>query len=435
MNEKITLPTLIQLFSQKTRDTRKDSEDFIKEFFGLISSVLEEEDQVKIKGLGTFKTVLVGARKSVNVSTGEETIIPAHKKVVFVPSKEVAERVNEPFEMFETVEVNEKTEILERPETESESVTLERADTVAFGSPASATSATSATTAISAKTNLAEQADSDNPAKPVDSAAAASLETGESEEDLEVIINPEDEFDPQNNIIILQDDVVYDSPVPPMPPDPAEEIDLSLVDDDLEALIPNYKPPKSQRKIFGMGFLSGFLSAIVVCGIVFVCWYLWSDYISNDSIDNQADQTQQEIIENKVAEATNLNDLPVNEPIDSTQQENETDEKVSTHKEGSVEVAPEKMNPVETKPSDQKVYDTITKTRYLTTMAKDHYGNFNLWPYIYMENQSFLGHPDRIKPGTKVVIPPLTKYNVDATNPEDIAKAKKLGVKIYSKYK
>ena len=89
---------------------------------------------------------------------------------------------------------------------------------------------------------------------------------------------------------------------------------------------------------------------------------------------------------------------------------------------------------VNTRPSDSPLYDTITKTRYLTTMAKDHYGNYHLWPYIYMENQKFLGHPDRITPGTKVVVPPLSKYGVDPSNPEHIKKAKQLGIEIYKKY-
>ena len=68
-------------------------------------------------------------------------------------------------------------------------------------------------------------------------------------------------------------------------------------------------------------------------------------------------------------------------------------------------------------------------------MAKDHYGNYNLWPIIYEENKAFLGHPDRIRPGTRVVVPPLSKYGVDPDNPEDIARAKKKGVEIYARYK
>ena len=98
-------------------------------------------------------------------------------------------------------------------------------------------------------------------------------------------------------------------------------------------------------------------------------------------------------------------------------------------------VAVADSNPsVPTGPSDATVYDTITKTRYLTTMAKDHYGNYHLWPYIYRENGKILGHPDRIKPGTRVVIPDLAKYGVDPKNADHIDKAKKLGVEIYARY-
>jgi nucleoid-associated protein YgaU len=98
----------------------------------------------------------------------------------------------------------------------------------------------------------------------------------------------------------------------------------------------------------------------------------------------------------------------------------------------------EKLMP-ETTPSDAadnavKVVDTITKTRYLTTMAKEHYGNFHFWPYIYKENEAFLGHPDRIKPGTEVVVPPLSKYGVDPKNKKDEKEAIRLGAEIYKKY-
>ncbi len=90
---------------------------------------------------------------------------------------------------------------------------------------------------------------------------------------------------------------------------------------------------------------------------------------------------------------------------------------------------------VPTQPSDPKpVYDTVTTTHYLTSMAKKYYGNYHLWPYIYKENEKILGHPNRIRPGTKVVIPDLSKYGVDPKNPKDIEKAKNMGAEIYKKY-
>lgn len=94
---------------------------------------------------------------------------------------------------------------------------------------------------------------------------------------------------------------------------------------------------------------------------------------------------------------------------------------------------------VQTMVSDKQqqplVYDTISTTRYLTTMAKEHYGNYHLWPYIYEENKTILGHPDRIRPGTKVLIPSASKYGIDANNPKCIEDAKRKGVEIYSRYK
>lgn len=81
------------------------------------------------------------------------------------------------------------------------------------------------------------------------------------------------------------------------------------------------------------------------------------------------------------------------------------------------------------------VYDTVSTTRYLTTISREHYGNFNFWPYIYLENESILGHPDRITPGTKVIVPPLAKYGVDPTSKEDEKEAKKLGLEIYSRFR
>ncbi len=84
---------------------------------------------------------------------------------------------------------------------------------------------------------------------------------------------------------------------------------------------------------------------------------------------------------------------------------------------------------------EKKRYDTITKKRFLTTMAKEYYGDYNLWPFIYDENKAILGHPDRIKPGTRVVIPPASKYGIDASNAACVAKAKRRGQQIYSKYR
>lgn len=335
MNEKLTLPTLIQLVALQSGESKKLTEEFVKEFFNAVTAALAAGEQVKIKSLGVFKTVEVGARKSVNVSTGEEHEIPAHRKVVFVPSKEVAALVNEPFEMFETVEVEddfseEPTETTETPEIAETPVSSDQSDR----------------SDLSDLSDLSDRSDQSDHSDHSESSAI-----------------PE-----------------------------------------------QFAPEKPAKRRFGVGFLVGFLSAVIVCGLVFIGLYYfdWQTYSFTFKSGNTTAGIQ-----------------PVVRTLEGEIQQGESPEALADT--SAIEVP--------TEPSDEVEYDVITKTRYLTTMAKDHYGNFNLWPYIYMENQDFLGHPDRIKPGTQVAVPSLSKYGVDPKNPEDIAKAKKLGIEIYSRYK
>ncbi len=80
------------------------------------------------------------------------------------------------------------------------------------------------------------------------------------------------------------------------------------------------------------------------------------------------------------------------------------------------------------------VTDTITATRYLTTMARAHYGQMEYWVYIYEENASQLGHPDRLNAGTVVVIPPAAKYGLTPGDPEKLKEASVKAIEIYSRF-
>lgn len=80
------------------------------------------------------------------------------------------------------------------------------------------------------------------------------------------------------------------------------------------------------------------------------------------------------------------------------------------------------------------VYDTIGQRRFLTTMSRKYYGRYEFWPYIYEENKDKLGHPDRIAPGTVVVIPPAEKYGIDADDPESLKAASRKIAEIYARF-
>ena len=100
-----------------------DAAAFVDAFFDIISSELKNGNQVKIKGLGTFKVQAVKPRESVNINTGERVLIEGHDKISFTPDTVMKELVNKPFSQFETVVINDgvDTEELERVPSEDSS--------------------------------------------------------------------------------------------------------------------------------------------------------------------------------------------------------------------------------------------------------------------------------------------------------------------------
>lgn len=71
----------------------------------------------------------------------------------------------------------------------------------------------------------------------------------------------------------------------------------------------------------------------------------------------------------------------------------------------------DKAPPSDPTPPKAEIYDTVTPTRFLATMARQYYGVMEYWVFIYEENKDTLpANPNRIKPGTRVKIPPLEKY-------------------------
>lgn len=105
MNNKLTIQELATLLSVKSGKDVYETERFIREFITVVSEGLFSDKMVKVKGLGTFKIVLVEDRESIHVNTGERILIPAHYKCSFLPDNELKELVNRPFSIFETTEV------------------------------------------------------------------------------------------------------------------------------------------------------------------------------------------------------------------------------------------------------------------------------------------------------------------------------------------
>ena len=378
MKNKLGMTRIASMMSQATGRPKNLCEDFLRELFSICADALEEGDSVRIKGFGTFKLAMVEARKSVDVSTGEDIVIEPYRKVLFVASRELAAAVNSPFEMFQTVELAENDTAVEdseeNPEEEAEKIITEAENQI--------------------------EAEADNLAK--------------AEKEAEIVS-------------VLRSEEVTPAPDNSDSPDNSESSDSP---DNSDPSAPS--SPRGFR--FGWGFFAGFISALVAGAAAFMIYQKVSSDIANpEKVDIQAAEREMAVADS-LATLRKTASPEISDSLGNVSAMISGDASGDATDAGEADMTETAKKP-DTAPSDTPVYDVVTTTRYLTTIASEHYGNFNLWPYIYEENKAILGHPDRIKPGTRIVVPPLSKYGVNPKNKSDIDKAKKMGKEIYSRYR
>lgn len=418
MDNRIGLNNLASMLSEETSKNKKTCEEFIRQLFALTEESLQRGENVKIKGIGTFKIIGVEERKSVDVTTGKDILIPAHKKVVFLPSKDMASAINSPFEAFEAVELageDDDIEVLEPSDMPEEvsgpDMKLAAKENHQMPEPQEGNEDDEEDLS---SYRFEEQSDEelmddeatseaylyniDEAIKPDEKDTLTVDENESPTEDVEKITGNKSTPLPESR-----------EPIEIMAiPSSNERISEEQTDNmDNEEIMDEY----TNRKKNGWIFFGGLISGIAVCAIVFIIGFFCGWYVPGVDMDKwfakSKDEPVEMVIEQPEQETAEIEDIPDENP----------------------------ENDVDTEASDSKIYDTVTTTRYLTTIAREHYGNYNLWPYIYEENKSILGHPDRIKPGTRIVIPSLSKYGVNPSNREDINKAKALGAEIYARYK
>lgn len=422
MQEKITFSQLCNLVAARTSVSRKVTEAYLRAFFSALGDGLASSETVKIKGLGTFKITKIAERRSVNVSTGQEIIIPSHNRISFVPSADMARAVNAPFSAFEAVELADSF-------TDAELAAFDRPEPTEEESADSNESYSEVDPDSSEAQDAIQELPEPTPVIPDECMPFEEIVPPlrpEKEEPEEVTYSPE-----------------VDTAVPPVPDACFDSVsapaDGVLMSDNVpESAEDSQTPPKitpqvvaaaGEKRKMRFTFWGGFCSALalvtIVGGIIILFlpevlsinpWPTKIEHKLETSITKlgiHQQETSEAVPFDEEAEKQGL--TPVTEP--------------------GVEANAAPGYQKTDKTDNGPVYDTITKTRYLTTMAKEHYGNYHFWPYIYEENKAFLGHPDRIKPGTQVVVPPLSKYGVDPANPEDVREAKRKGVAIYARYR
>lgn len=121
-------------------------------------------------------------------------------------------------------------------------------------------------------------------------------------------------------------------------------------------------------------------------------------------------ETNDQIRENEQEVADELGEISPVAPIDTiaVQPEVATAENTETEK---------------TEKKDSVIYDTVTTT--LAQLSRKHFGSYEFWVYIYEENRDVISNPDKVESGTRVRIPDVDKYDIDANDRNSINKALK----------
>lgn len=290
MNEKISFQDIAEAISEKNGVTKKLSEDFLRELVAVIEMALQKDGVAKIKGLGTFKLLLVEERKSVNVQTGSEIVIPAHHKVSFAPEKGLKEAVNKPFAHLETYvlrdegpvdpepadgEDDELTEIPDSSDAESVSRLADRPDDAV---PAEEPAVTEEEQQGEADTESAEprMEKTEEPVAPVGAGAEAAesaddAETAEKNEAAELI--SKDKIDEADNANASADDDERDNEEPDAEPGSVEAVPEHKVADNVASVSGNEEAEEpEEQKNKTLGYI--ILAFVVLCIFaITVIWY------------------------------------------------------------------------------------------------------------------------------------------------------------------
>ena len=103
-NEKMTWSELRKAVAEMAGTSEQEATTFLNALVEAILTGLKEDQQVKVKGIGTFALKAMAARKSVNIATGEEFTIEGYNKLTFSAEASLKESVEKRLETPQTVE-------------------------------------------------------------------------------------------------------------------------------------------------------------------------------------------------------------------------------------------------------------------------------------------------------------------------------------------
>lgn len=439
MNRKIPFHELASLLAGNCNITPAEAEDFIRNFFDLITQQLIDGETVKIKGIGIF------------APTGD-----ASDPVSFTPAPEIADTINAPFAMFEPEEVsdtlsNEAFEEFDRPQEQpeeeiapaTEEVTeVPAEEPVAIdpepeSEPAPVEADITETVTEDITQPITEEATETIPEPVVESIHSGVAETA-TETAAEVKPEPTEvkQVEPEETAPVAPIAAPTPSPVPVAKPAPVTQPKpvapvapvfqkATPAPADIEEEPEEYyqEPQQKSGAGFGWGFVIGMLVGLALgaCGVYFAIDYIFPTMPATYSKVAEEEEEVVAMLDSVAAPLAEVADT-VAAPAASA---------AAPEPEATPAKTAEEAKPAA---AAEVVKDTVRPGYLLNDMAKKHYGNKCFWVYIYEENKAKIANPNRVGPGLELVIPPAEKYGINASNQASIKAANEKAGKILTKY-
>ena len=423
MDNKLNLSDLYQELADKTGQTKATAELFAKAFFSQIEEGLRQDGMVKIHGFGTFKAQWNEPRKSVNINTGEDIVIPGHTRVTFTPEQEIKDRINEPFSYLQPTPIGE-VPIAEQEDTEPSTplTDLHAQETESVGDTLQKLN----NDADEIKALLCDINGTDwmNSSSPVqDIAIEEQPEPNTPVESIplqEMEITPETPSTPHTPV-----DAPADTPLPTPPTTevssaPVHTVSTSHTVSQTEPTTP--QPITSHTSTW---------KKVLIGVVATLCIILVGGYFY---ITHRIEQWAERKIEAATLQADATLNLPQSTPETEVIMDTilTTDTTPIVTEEATAEVAPLPTQTLQPPTVYQDFIDTVQLTAgsRLAWLSKKYYGSAFFWVYIYEANKQHLSNPNDIPVGTTIKIPQLPHELINPADTNCINLAKEIQINI-----
>lgn len=455
MDEKLSIYDIAEILTAKTGREKADIEKFVETLIAVINEAITRNGFVRIKGIGSFKVILVKERESVHVNTGERIVIPAHHKLSFLPDKILKEKINRPFAFFEAIEAN------ETENSEMDSARLSKDDEEDENDELM-----TAEEPVQEPVGEVTETTEDVAPKPEENPAPLSVlpsedETKEEQKTMDKEIDEESDREWSEERAIGSHPASATNRETLQSTIPIKQEAMSEAKERKEQHVnetpkshPVAKPVvKKKKKETSNTSLYVILALLLLLLGVGIFYYFYYDRLSYEEFNSTTQHTQttddsfllpgdsaavqesekSENVDTSGVTASGTNESTATSPVASTSSTRE-EQTASTASTSSKKTTPQQTKPT-TGTSTSSDHNVMARVKVasgerLTLLAQKYYGNKVFWVYIYDFNKAKIPDPDRVPAGMEILIPAKEVYAINAQSSASIAQAKELQSKI-----